>query len=284
MASNNSNYNKISVKTDSIVELIEQLAKLGVFKEKRKPRAKRSGVPGDEIKQPSDMVASTTFPLRVIDETMTQAQIDDAQRANEAAVAALGAEVEQKRLEDVQRQQQQRFDDIVRFGQIMYNDRIRGNPPAGPSYGFKSDKPANPILLGDGEFDVENREFTQTLNEGGPQVDRENITNFYAEGQEDEGIPAVPGTGGAPLKPAQKIFKEPSKFATPAIKKRAERAKSIGLGPPPQARNSAEEIQNYYIELANTEDFDFDFSIINAKGYLKAIDRYLDDDRNFLST
>jgi hypothetical protein len=284
MASNNSNYNKISVKTDSMVELIEQLAKLGVFKEKRKPRAKRSGVPADDVKQPSDMVASTTFPLRVIDETMTQAQIDDAQRANEAAVAALGAEVEQKRLQDVQRQQQQRFDDIVRFGQIMYSDRFRGNPPAGPSYGFKSDKPADTILLGNGEFDVENREFTQTLNEGAPPADRENITNFYAEDQEDEGIPVVPETGGAPLKPVQKIFKEPSKFATPAIKKRAERAKSIGLGPPPQARNTAEEIQNYYIELANTEDFEPDTTITNARGYLKAIERYLDDDGNFLST
>lgn len=281
MASNNSNYNKISVKTDSMVELIEQLAKLGVFKEKRKPRAKRSGVPADEVKQPSDMVASTTFPLRVIDENMTQAQIDDAQRANEAAVAALRGEVEQKRLEDAQRQQQQRFDDIVRFGQIMYSDRFRGNPPAAPSYGFKSDKPADTILLGNNEFDVENREFTQTLNEGAPPVDRENITNLYAEGQEDEGIPMG---GGAPLKPVQKIFKEPSKFATPAIKKRAERAKSIGLGPPPQARNSAEEIQNYYIELANTEDFEPDPTITNARAYLKAIERYLDDDRNFLST
>ena len=280
MASNNSNYNKISVKTDSTVELIEQLAKLGVFKEKRKPRAKRSGVPADEIKQPSDMIASTTFPLRVIDKTMTQAQIDDAQRANEAAVAALRGEVQQQRLEDVQRQQQQRYDDIVRFGQIMYSDRIRGNPPAPPSYGFKSDKPADTILLGN-EPDVEEREFTETLNEGAPPFDRENITTVYAEGQEDEGIPMG---GGAPLKPVQKIFKEPSKFATPAIKKRAERAKSIGLGPPPQARNTAEEIQNYYIELANTEDFEPDRTITNARGYLKAIERYLDDDGNFLST
>ena len=280
MASNNSNYNKISVKTDSIVELIEQLSKLGVFKEKRKPRAKRPGVPADEIKQPSDMIASTTFPLRVIDKTMTQAQIDDAQRANEAAVAALRGEVQQQRLEDVQRQQQQRFDDIVRFGQIMYSDRIRGNPPAPPSYGFKSDKPADTILLGN-EPDVEEREFTQTLNEGAPPFDRENITTVYAEEQEDEDIPIG---GGAPLKPVQKIFKEPSKFATTAAKERAERAKSIGLGPPPQSRNTAEEIQDYYIELANREVFEPDTTITNARGYLKAIERYLDDDGNFLST
>jgi hypothetical protein len=280
MASNNSNYNKISVKTDSIVELIEQLSKLGVFKEKRKPRAKRPGVPADEIKQPSDMIASTTFPLRVIDKTMTQAQIDDAQRANEAAVAALRGEVQQQRLEDVQRQQQQRYDDILRFGQIMYSDRIRGNPPAPPSYGFKSDKPADTILLGN-EPDVEEREFTQTLNEGAPPFDRENITTVYAEEQEDEDIPIG---GGAPLKPVQKIFKEPSKFATTAAKERAERAKSIGLGPPPQSRNTAEEIQDYYIELANREVFEPDTTITNARGYLKAIERYLDDDGNFLST
>ena len=37
---NNTNYNKVSVKTDSMVKMIEQLSKLGVFREKRKPRKK----------------------------------------------------------------------------------------------------------------------------------------------------------------------------------------------------------------------------------------------------
>jgi hypothetical protein len=61
---NNTNYNKVSVKTDSMVKMIEQLSKLGVFKEKRKPSnekrkpRKKNKVSDDEIKQDSDMVGS----------------------------------------------------------------------------------------------------------------------------------------------------------------------------------------------------------------------------------
>jgi len=117
MASNNSNYNKISVKTDSIVELIAQLSKLGVFKEKRKTRAKKA-VPTD-VRQTGDMGPGyvTTlqgeigrgdpnlFALRQVQPGMTQQQIADLQERNNAGVAALREEVSQQRLADIEQQQ-----------------------------------------------------------------------------------------------------------------------------------------------------------------------------------
>jgi hypothetical protein len=75
------------------------------------------------------------------------------------------------------------------------------------------------------------------------------------------------------FRPVERIFKEPSKFATPAIKKRAERGISLGLGPPPQARNTSEEIRSYYLRLANREEFEPDKNLKNARQYLKAIER-----------
>ena len=288
MASNNSNYNKISVKTDSMVKMIEQLAKLGVFKEKRKPRAKRTT--GD-IRQTGDMgPASVTslagepgrgdpniFALRQVEPGMTQQQIADIQERNAAGVAALRAEVSQQRLADIEQQQGQRFADITRLGGIMNPilERFRGAQESGAGvYNPFTEQPA--ILLPD----IQEETFTQTLNEGGPRATPAIQTELYAGGEEEEGIPT---SGGQPLKPVEGIFKKPSKYATPEIKKRAERGISLGLGPPPQARNTSEEKTAYYFQLATKEDFEPDTKIKNAKGYLDAINAYLDDDRNFLS-
>jgi len=134
-----------------------------------------------------------------------------------------------------------------------------------------------PILLPD----IQEETFGQTINEGGPPATPAVQTELFAEaGDEEEGIPTG---GGLPFQPIQGIFKEPSKFATPAIKRRAERGVSLGLGPPPQARNTSEEKTAYYFRLAAKEDFE-PSNIKNAKGYLDAINAYLDDDKNFLST
>lgn len=290
MASNNSNYNKISVKTDSMVKMIEQLAKLGVFKEKRKPRAKRTT--GD-IRQTGDMgpgyVTSLAgepgrgdpniFALRQVQPGMTQQQIADIQERNAAGVAALSAEVQQQRLADIR--EQERFISGLataaagRFGQLESGlADIRSG-----KFGASSEptRQSSAILLPD----IQEETFTQTINEGGPRATPEVQTELFAEtGEEEEGIPT--SGGGQPLKPVEGIFKEPSKFATPAIRKRAERGISLGLGAPPQARNTSEEKTAYYFQLAAKEDFEPQ-KIKNAKGYLDAINAYLDDDRNFLS-
>ena len=290
MASNNSNYNKISVKTDSMVKMIEQLAKLGVFKEKRKPRAKRTT--GD-IRQTGDMGPGSVtslegepgrgdpslFALRQVEPGMSQQEIQDIQERNNAGIAALREEVSQQRLEDVR--QQERFIGGLataaagRFGQLESGlADIRSG-----KFGASSEptRQSSAILLPD----IQEETFTQTLNEGGPIATPAVQTEFFAGGGEEE--EDIPTSGGQPFQPVEGIFKEASKFATPAIKKRVERGISLGLGPPPQARNTSDEKTAYYFQLAAKEDFEPDTKIKNAKGYLDAINAYLDDNRNFLS-
>ena len=274
-----------------MVKMIEQLAKLGVFKEKRKPRAKKAT--GD-IRQTDDMGPGSVtslqgepgrgdpnlFALRQIDPSMSDQEIQDIQERNNAEIAALREEVQQQRLADVR--EQERFIGGLataaagRFGQLESGlADIRSG-----KFGASSEpvRQSSAILLPD----IQEETFTQSLNEGGPQSKPAVQTELFAgTGEEEEGIPT--SGGGRPFQPVQGIFKEPSKFATPAIRKRAERGVSLGLGPPPQARNTSEEKTAYYFRLAAKEDFE-PASIRNAKGYLDVINAYLDDDRNFLST
>jgi hypothetical protein len=303
----NTNYNNISVKTDSMVKLIDQLAKLGVFKTKRKARRAKASA-SDEVKQPSDLVGYTRpsgdpnlFALRQIESGMTQQQIQDIQERNNASNASLRAELEQRQLEDMREQQRYitglataaagRFAELQSGLENIQSDKFRPSEPI-------REASINPAILPNVETKEDPNAFTQTLNEGGPpeaavepqtQAFTEDDTDFNDEqaffgvGRVDESEQGIPlGGGGQPLQPVERIFKEPSKFATPAIKKRAERAISIGLGPPPQARNTSEEIRSYYLRLANREDFEPDKNIKNARQYLKAIEKYLDEDSNFL--
>jgi hypothetical protein len=213
---------------------------------------------------------------------MSEQEIQDAQERNNAGIAALRAEVAQQRLEDV-RQQERLVGGLAtaaagRFGQLESGlADIRSG-----KFGASSEptRQSSAILLPD----IQEETFTQSLNEGGPGAKPAVQTEFFAEsGEEEESIPTS-GGGGQPFQPLQGIFKEPSKYATPAIKKRAERGTSLGLGPPPQARNTSDEKISYYLQLAAKEEFEPDTKIRNAKGYLDAINAYLDDDRNFLST
>jgi hypothetical protein len=288
----NTNYNHVSVKTDSMVKMLDQLAKLGVFKSKPKKR-KSSKLPAD-MRQDSDMVGyvktlrgepgrgdPNLFALRQIKPGMSQQEIEDIQERNNAGIAALRAEVQQQRLADIEAQQGQRFADITRLGGIMNPilERFRGAQDPGAGQRTDPFAQSSTIFLPD----IQEETFTETLNEGGPMATPAIQTKFFAESGEEEGIPTS-GGGGQPFQPVQPIIKAPSKYATPAIKKRAERGTSLGLGPPPQARNTSQEKISYYLQLAAKEDFEPDTNIRNAKGYLDAINAYLDDDRNFLST
>jgi len=108
----NTNYNHVSVKTDSMVKMLEQLAKLGVFKSK--PKKRKSSKSASDIRQDNDMVGSVTslegepergdpnlFALRQIEPGMSLQEIEDVQERNNAGIAALRAVVAQQRLEDV---------------------------------------------------------------------------------------------------------------------------------------------------------------------------------------
>lgn len=202
----NLNYNHISVKPDSTVKLIQELSKLGVFKKKSKKRPKSSVA--DSIRQDNEMVGYVSSlggpqlrnigPLQ-IQAGMTQNQIEDIQRRNDATFAALRGEVQQQRLEDIEAQQGQRFADITQLGQIINPvlERFRGAQE--PGAGQRNDpftQSSKPILLPD----VTEERFTETLNEGGPEAEEERQTQVYDGGDLPEGV-AFAQVGDTMLEP-----------------------------------------------------------------------------------
>jgi hypothetical protein len=202
ISNTNYNQNHISVKTDSMVKLVKELAKLGVFKGKPKKRAKSSV--GDAIRQDSDMVGYTktlggpqmrNIPaIQQIEAGLSQSQIEDIQRRNDAVVASLRGEVQQQRLEDIEAQQGQRFADITKLGGIMNPllERFRGSTFPAEAMG---DKPIDPfytrrpgvILLGNAP-DIQEKRFTESLNEGGPGAKEEQQTASFAKEEDPTGI------------------------------------------------------------------------------------------------
>lgn len=292
----NTNRNNISIKADSAVQLVRELSKLGVFRKKGKKRAKRSSAStSEDIKQDSDMVGYTkplgfqNIPLiRQIDAGMTQSQIENIQRQNEAAFAALTGEVEQKRLEDIKTQQAltmslaeataQRFGQLAgQVGKItdIKTEHFRGaqEPGAGVYDPFAS-KSEFPQIQ-----DVDNTPMTGTLNEGTPEFVSKPITETFAEGEEEEGIPTMGGGGGSTL--ATIVERERGKRAKAVIKGRDAIASQFNLGPvPPLNKSEVSELREYYITLmlrANPDE-DVDERILNNKKKLHArINSILDE-------
>jgi len=282
----NTNYNHVSVKTDSMVKMLEQLAKLGVFKSKPKKR-KSSKLPAD-IRQDNDMVGSVTslegepgrgdpslFALRQVEPGMSQQEIDDIQERNNAGIAALRAEVAQQRLEDV-RQQERLVGGLAtaaagRFGQL---ESGLANIQSG-KFGASSEptRQSSAILLPD----VQEETFTQSLNEGGPQAKPAIQTEFFAESGEEEGIPTSGGSG-RPFQPVGKI--QPIGEIKKGKLTRNEYLRLNGLGPlPPNTKNTPLQImRDYYDDFSLVFAFDADESLFsNRASMYKDMGRKLDD-------
>jgi hypothetical protein len=270
---NNSNYNKISVKTDSMVKMIEQLSKLGVFKEKRKSRAKKTSMPVDEIRQDNDMVGyvktlagqagrgdPNLFSLRQIEPGMTQQQIKDITERNAAGVAALRAEIQQQRLEDLQ----STFQPLSRLANLA-SERFRGAQE--PGAGQRASPFIQSTTIEDLEPDTQEGEeaFTQTLNEGGPRAEPQVQTELFAEGEEEELIPTRPQ-----LQPREKvgggggIFEEVTEEEQVTPGKAKSKTKKAGLvlslqdisdeynlGSVPKQADKVNTIRDYYIRLTD---------------------------------
>lgn len=249
----NTNYNHISVKTDSMVKMLEQLSKLGVFKKKRgKPRKSKMV---DEIKQESDMVGYVKpipggqFGLRT---PLTQNQLEDIQRKNEATIARLSGEVQQQRLADIEAQQGQRFADIERLGGIINPllERFRGAQEPGAGV-------YDPFMVPD----TQEERFTQTLNEGGPEaVEEPQGEEIYAEEDVEDGIPTgtdfvevgtdVPLGGGSGVRPPKQKTGGLTRGPSGTTLRRADKANSLGLDPiPDRDSSSIDEIRIYYETL-----------------------------------
>lgn len=258
-----------------MVKMIDQLSKLGVFKEKRKKRAKRTTAPGD-TKQDNDMIASVTtlkgepgrgdpnlFALRQIEPGMSQQQIADIQERNNAGVAALRAEVQvQERL----------IGGLAsaaagRFGQLESGlADIRSG-----KFGASSEpvRQSSAILLPD----IQEETFTQTLNEGGPRSKPAVQTELFAEsGEEEEGIPTSGGGGGAPLQPIPKIQRgKPTR-------KQFLQLNELGNIPPNSKNTTQQTMRNYYDDFSQVFGFEPDESLFrNKDGMYKDMVRKIDD-------
>lgn len=181
----NTNQTQISLKNDSVVELIKELSKLGVFRDKKKKKKpKRQVSLGSDFKQPSDMVGyvktigNTGLPFRPelqqITPGMTQQQIEDIQQRNFAMIENLRGEVEQQRLED-----------ISTLGTVINPlfERFRGAQEPGAGQFPDPFKRSEPQI---GDADIEEGLFTQTLNEGAPKVVSQQPEGIFAEVDEEQ--------------------------------------------------------------------------------------------------
>ena len=282
--SNNSNYNKVSVKTDSIVEMIQELSKLGVFKEKRKPRAKRTAaVPGD-IRQEGDMPPGFTTPLgpqmrnlppiQQIPEGATTQQIQDIQQQNAASLAQLRAEVQQGRISDIQN-----------IGSALFSivntqrERFRGQQEAGAGvYNPMANLDPNVILLRN-EPDTTETRFTETLNEGAPMTQAQLQENVYPV-EETGNIQTAPA-GLQPRAPVEKTgggAVERNPRAATIVKERDAKSKKLGLGLAPSInQNTSESIKKYYLALIDKTGDDRKPELTNKNLYFAEINRILDE-------
>jgi hypothetical protein len=253
----NRNENRINIKTDSTVKLIQELSKLGVFKSKKRPKKKRADTGMDGIKQESNMVGYAKSiggpqmrnlpPIQQIQQGMSQSQIEDIQRRNDAVVAALRGEVQQQRLEDIEAQQGQRFADITKLGGIMNPllERFRGSTFPAQAMG---DEPIDPfssrrggaILLGNAP-DIQEERFTQTLNEGGPPATEKVQTTSFAV-EEEAALPGIP---------SEKMPVEKTGGGSAVVRTAQNAANELGLGKIPNMRNSLGVIEEYYIALTD---------------------------------
>jgi hypothetical protein len=114
--------------------------------------------------------------IQQIEAGLSQSQIEDIQRRNDAVVAALRGEVQQQRLEDLEALEGQRFADI-QAPQNVINPVLER---------FRTS--SIPADKADAEPDTQETRFTESLNEGGPQATAERQKDVFPD-EEKEDLP-----------------------------------------------------------------------------------------------
>jgi hypothetical protein len=292
-----SNLNSIQIKSyGETLALLKQLDKMGLIKSKSKSKKQSKPKMIEDIKQDSDMVASVKtlegestrgnpnlFALRQIEPGMTQQQIADITERNNAGVAALRAEIQQQRLEDLQ----STLEPLTRLANLA-SERFRGaqEPGAGQR--------PNPFVQSttiEQLPDIQEETFTQSLNEGGPRAQPTVQTELFAEGEEAEARLGPQerlqiGGGGMSSAAAEALgmpesFIAKTKKATKPKKKLVrdaqDAADELGLGKIPTMRNTYNAVEDYYIALTDTGAGDRDVSLNSKSQILADINRILED-------
>lgn len=250
--SENTNYNHVSVKTDSMVKMIKELSKLGVFKGKTKPRAKRGSgndMGGDDMGGPGPQMRNLP-PIQQIPQGATTQQIQDIQQRNAAALAQLRSEVQQGRIADIQ------------------GTRFRSQQEAGVYTPFERTRSVGVMVP-----DISEEGFTQTINEGGPEaVSQLQETTFPVE--ETENIPI------ARLQPLERIavgeplgeavgveaVKTGGGSGRPSLSLRKSVTDYFGLPPIPSVRGTdTVDVLIYYRQFMDTVGGRVDESIVTSK-------------------
>lgn len=210
----NSNYNKVSVKTDSAVKLIETLKDLGVFKEKRKsaPRRKKTSLPSEDIRQDNDMGAGFTAPTQVRVEADTQGLTEeDVKTKTDALVAKIRDEVAQNRLEDLQKTTQNLFTLFTAVQPRIQRSEESLKKPFTP-FTQSTTITEEPYVE---EPDIQERPFTGTLNEGAPEEEstkQENIFTTEEKEIEQQGQELVKKQRLRTIRDKRKIFTDSYKL------------------------------------------------------------------------
>ena len=222
----NSNYNKISVKTDSTVKLIETLKDLGVFKEKRKARPRTTSAK-TPIRSESTGEAYTE-QIRVQPDTqLTDSEKEDINNKTNALIAQIRDEVAQNRIEDLQKTGQALF---TLFSSIPQ----RINRPEQQQSFDPFERKEEVYLLPD----TEEREFSKTPSQGSPKVQSEKQETIF------------PGT-----QRKRSIFE-----------KRKAYTDRFGLSPLPNPNDvTTKEMLDYYTEFIDTTNETFNNKIITSK-------------------
>jgi hypothetical protein len=295
-----SNLNSVHIKTyGETLALLKQLDKMGLIKSKSKSKKQSKPKMIEDIKQDSDMVASVKtlegestrgnpnlFALRQIEPGMSEQQIADITKSNNAGVAALRAEVKQQRLEDFQ----STFEPLTRLANLA-SERFRGAQE--PGAGQRPNPFVQSTTIEQLPDTQEGGEaFTQSLNEGGPRAQPEVQTELFAEGEEAEARLGpqerlqIGGGGGMSSAAAEALgmpesFIAKTKKATKPKKKLVrdaqDAADELGLGKIPTMRNTYNAVEDYYIALTDTGAGDRDVSLNSKSQILADINKILED-------
>ena len=292
-----SNMNSVSVRTygqnSDTLAVIRELKKLGIIKSakaKSKPKPKMM----DDLKQESDMVGyvktlegqsgrinPNLFALRQIEPGMTQQQIADITKSNNAGVAALRAEIQQQRLEDLQ----STLEPLTRLANLA-SERFRGAQEPGAG---QRPNPFVQLTTIEQLPDTQEETFTQSLNEGGPQAQSQVQTELFAEGEE-AGARLGPQErleigGGSMSSAAAEALGMPESFIAKTkkatqkelVRDAQDIANQLGLGKIPTMRNTYNAIEDYYIELTDLPlGEDRDVSLNSKSQILADINRILE--------
>lgn len=159
----NNNYNQISMRTDSVVELIKELSKLGVFKGKRKAKAKATFE--DEIKESGGEMRNLP-PIQQIPQGATTEQIEDIQQQNALALAGLREDIQRGRVEDIQ-------------GLFSIPQRFRSQQEAGAGV-------FDPFERQSSSIDVQSGDFEKSTSEGAPYAQPLLPESTFSQSEEEE--------------------------------------------------------------------------------------------------